>query len=208
MFDRLADLAQWAIEVVYSSGYIGVFVVVALANVHLPIPTELTLPLAGFLVGQGRFSFVLVLAASTAGGVVGALVHYLPGRLLGEESLRKLIKRIERFKLLSESDLDRASEAFERHGGKAIIIGHLIPGVGSLISIPAGIKRMPILTRFMFYTILGSSLWNVIFISLGWVLGTQWPLVERYTSIIERIVLAGIAGGILWFLWRRWKTRR
>jgi membrane protein DedA with SNARE-associated domain len=140
--------------------------------------------------------------------VVGALVHYLPGRWLGEESLRKLIKRIERFKLLSESDLDRASEAFERHGGKAIIVGHLIPGVGSLISIPAGIKRMPILTRFMFYTILGSSLWNVIFISLGWVLGTQWPLVERYTSIIERIVLAGIAGGILWFLWRRWKTRR
>src|SRR5919206_1363831 len=152
MFDRLADLTQWAIDVVYSFGYVGVFVVVALANVHLPIPTELTLPLAGFLVGQGRFSFVLVLAASTAGGVVGALVHYLPGRLLGEESLRKLIKRIERFKLLSESDLDRASEAFERHGGKAIIIGHLIPGVGSLISIPAGIKRMPILPPFIFFT--------------------------------------------------------
>src|SRR5919202_3898327 len=127
MRDLLVDLTQWAVEVVYSFGYVGVFIVVALANVHLPIPTELTLPLAGFLVGQGRFSLVPVLVASTAGTVLGALAHYLPGLWFGEERLRRFIKRVERYMLVSESDLDRASEMFERHGGKAIVIGHLIP---------------------------------------------------------------------------------
>lgn len=208
MFDRLADLARWAVEVVYSSGYEGVFVVVTLANLHLPIPTELTLPLAGFLIGQGRFSFVWVLAASTAGGVVGAVAHYLPGFWLGEQRLRKFIKRIEKFKILSEKDLDKASGAFERHGGKAIVVGHLVPGVGSLISVPAGIKRMPFYGRFMFYTIIGSSLWNIIFIGLGWVLGTQWALVERYASIIKYMILVAIVVGIVLFVWYRWRTRR
>ena len=204
----LTDLTQWAVEVVYSFGYVGVFVVVALANVHLPIPTELTLPLAGFLVGQGRFSLVLVLVASTAGTVVGALAHYLPGRWLGEERLRRFIKRVERFTLVSESDLDRASEMFERHGGKAIVIGHLIPGIGSLISVPAGIQRWPVYGRFMVYTLLGSVLWNGAFIGLGWLLGAQWALVGRYARIIEYAVLAAVLVGILWFLWHRWRTSR
>jgi membrane protein DedA with SNARE-associated domain len=208
MFDRLADIAQWAIDVVYSSGYVGVFVVVALANVHLPIPSELTLPLSGFLVGQGRFSFALVMVAATAGGVVGALAHYLPGRWFGEERLRKLVRRIERYKIVTESDLDMASRAFERHGGKAIVVGHLVPGIGSLISVPAGIARMPLFGRFMFYTVLGSALWNVIFVVLGLVLGANWPTVKQYAFIIEYAVLAVLFLVVLRFLWRRWRARK
>jgi membrane protein DedA with SNARE-associated domain len=150
MRDLLVNLTQWAVEVVYSFGYVGVFIVVALANVHLPIPTELTLPLAGFLVGQGRFSLVPVLVASTAGTVLGALAHYLPGLWFGEERLR----------------------------------------------------------RFMLSTLLGSILWNGAFIGLGWLLGVQWALVERYARIIKYAVLAVMLVVILWFLWHRWKTSR
>ena len=208
MSDLLSNLAQWAIETVYSFGYLGLFVVVTLANVHLPIPTEITLPLAGFLVGQGRFSLILVLTVSTAGAVVGAIAHYLPGRWFGEERLRRFVKSYGRFVFLRESDLDKASDLFERHGGKAIVIAHLIPGLGSLISVPAGIRRWPIYGRFMVYTLLGSALWNGIFIALGWVLGTQWSLVERYASILKYVVLAAIAAGILWFVWHRWNARR
>ena len=208
MSDGLADLAQWATEVVYSFGYIGVFVLTTLANLHLPLPSELFLPLAGFLVGQGRFSFALVLAASTAGGVIAALVHYFPGLWIGDERLRQLFRRIEKYKLLSVSDLDRASKAFERHGGKAIVLGHLIPGVGALISLPAGIKRMPLLREFMVYTIVGSALWNIIFIGLGWALGANWALVERYAATIKYVVLVAVVLGTLWFLWRRWKELR
>ena len=209
MSDLLADLAQWAVDIVYSSGYIGVFVLIALVNMHLlPVPTQLILGLAGFLVGQGRFSFLLVLAASTAGAVVASLVLYFLGLCIGKENLRQLVKRLERFKFVFGSDLVRASRVFERHGGKAILIGHLVPAVGALISVPAGLKRMPILGRFMFYTVLGSTLWNGVFIGLGWVLGANYTLVERYAPIIEYTVLAAMVGGILWLLWRRWKVRR
>src|SRR5919199_1277881 len=209
MSTLLADLAQWAIDVVYAFGYVGVAVLVALGYLHLlPLPTQLPLALAGFLVGQGRFSFVVVLITSTAGGAVASLILYLPGLWMGEESLRRLIKRFERFKLVSESDLDKASEMFERHGRKAVLIGHLIPGVTALVSIPAGLKRMPIYGRFMAYTVLGSVLWNGGHIGLGWALGAQWELVEQYGRIVELAVLAAIVGGIFWFLWRRWKAPR
>lgn len=207
MSELLGDLARWAVEAVHSFGYLGVFVVVALANLHLPVPTEVSLPLSGFLVGQGRFSFVLVMVASTAGGLAIALVHYLPGLWIGEERLRRFIGRIERFGLLSVSDLDKASEAFERHGGKAVVIGHLVPGIGALISLPAGLYRMPLL-GFVFYTVLGSALWNGVFVGLGWALGRQWRLVERYAPMVEYPVLvAVVAVVILWMVRPRRKAR-
>ena len=208
MSDLLANLAQWAVDVVYAFGYIGVAVLIGLINMHLlPVPTQLVLGLAGFLVGQGRFSFVLVLVASTVGAVVASLVLYAVGAWIGEDKLRRVIKRFERFKLIFVADLERASEVFERHGGKAILIGHLFPGIGALISIPAGIKRMPIFGRFMAYTLFGCILWNGGFIILGLLLGSNWPVVKEYASIIEYAVLAAVALGIAWFLWRRWKSR-
>lgn len=106
------------------------------------------------------------------------------------------------------SDLDRASKAFEWYGGKAIVLGHLIPGVDALVSLPAGIKRMPFLTEFMIYTIIGSALWNVVFIGLGCALGANWALVERYATITKYVVLVAVVLGILWFLWRRSKELR
>jgi membrane protein DedA with SNARE-associated domain len=207
MSGLIAELAQWAVNVVYTFGYLGVFVLIALVNLHLlPIPTQLILALAGFLIGQGKFSFVLVLASSTAGAVVASLVLYFLGFCINEESLHQFVKRFERFRLIFVSDLVRASEVFERHGGKAILIGHLVPAVGAFISIPAGLTRMPLLGRFMIYTLLGSTLWNGIFIILGWVLGAQWAVVEQYASIIEYVVLVAMVGGISWLLWRRLRT--
>ena len=207
MSDLLGNLAHWAVNVVYSSGYVGVAVLIGLINMHLlPVPTQLVLGLAGFLVGQGRFSFVLVLLASTLGAVVASLVLYALGAWIGEDNLRRVIKRFERFKLIFVADLERSSEVFEKHGGKAILIGHLFPGIGALISIPAGIKRMPIFGRFMVYTLLGCILWNGGFIILGLLLGSNWPVIKGYASIIEYTALAAIVGGILLLLWRRWKA--
>jgi membrane protein DedA with SNARE-associated domain len=207
MSDLFADLAQWVVEVVYSFGYGGVAVLIALINLHvLPIPTQLILGLAGFLVGQGRFSFTLVLVTSTAGTLFASLALYFLGHWVGEESLRRLVGRLERFRLVYKSDLDKASKVFERHGGKAIVIGHLFPAVGALISIPAGLKRMPLLRQFMGYTVLGGSLWNGAFIVLGWVLGAEWVIIEQYASVIEYTVVAALAGGIVWFVWNRRKA--
>src|SRR5919199_5147898 len=164
MSGLIAELAQWAVDVVYSFGYVGIFILIALVNLHLlPIPTQLILGLAGFLVGQGKFSFVLVLVASTTGAVAASFVLYFLGFCINEESLHRFVKRFERFRLVFVSDLVRASEVFERHGGKAILLGHLVPAVGAFISIPAGLPRMPLFGRFMVYTVLGSTLWNGVF---------------------------------------------
>ena len=202
------SVAQWVVEVVYSSGYVGVGLLVAAGYLHLLVPTQLVLPLAGFLVGEGRFSFLLVLAASTIGGVVGSIILYFPGIWIGEERVRRFVEKFGKYVFVHLSDLDKASDMFERHGGKAVLIGHLVPGVTALVSIPAGIKRMPIYGRFMFYTILGSALWNGGFIVLGWALGANYTLIERYAPIVEYTVLAAIALAILWFVWRRWRAHR
>ena len=208
MGELLADLARWVVDVIHSFGYIGVFVLVLAGSLFLPIPTELTLPLFGFLVGQGRLSFVPVLLTATAARVSASLIFYALGRRIGGERLRRLIKRVERTKLLFTSDVDKASEVFERHGGKALLIGHLIPGVGALISVPAGLKRMPIRWRFLGYTALGGTLWTGTLVSLGWALGSRWRMAELYASIIGFVVLTILIFGVLWLLWRRWKTYR
>jgi len=207
MGNLLGDIAQWTVDVVYSFGYVGVAILTALGYLHLLIPTGLVLSLAGFLVGQGQFSFIAVLIWTTAAGAVGSLILYLPGLWTSEESLRRFVGQFGRFVFVYESDLDKASKMFERHGGKAVLIGHLLPGVTALVSIPAGIKRMPIFGRFMVYTVLGTVLWNGAHLGLGWALGSQWTLVERYARLVEYVVLAMIAVGILWFLGRRWKAR-
>jgi membrane protein DedA with SNARE-associated domain len=166
--ELLTDLARWVTDVVHSFGYVGAFVLIVLGDLRLPIPTELTLPLAGFLVGQGRLSFIPVVLTATAARVTTSLILYTLGRRIGGERLRRLIKRFERFGILFTSDVDKASEVFERHGGKAILIGHLVPGVGALISVPAGLKRMPIRWRFLGYTVLGGTLWTGTLVGLGW----------------------------------------
>ncbi len=208
MGSLLAELARWVVDVVHSFEYVGVFVLVLSGSLFLPIPTELTLPLFGFLVGQGRLSFGAVLLTATAARVSAALIFYTLGLRIGEARLRRLIERVERTKLLFGSDLDRARAAFERNGGKAILIGHLIPGVGALISVPAGLGRMPIRWRFLGYTVLGGALWTGTLVGLGWALGRRWRVVELYASFIGLAVLAALASAILWFLWRRWKAHR
>ncbi len=201
----LESLVQWAMQVVYYFGYSGVAVLILLSNLFLPVPSELVLPFAGFLVGQGFFSFPLVMLAATAGSMAGAFIVYAPARRLGEEPVRRFVKRYGRFGLLSESDLDKASGWFDQHGGEAVLIGRLVPGVGALISVPAGIERMP-LWKFLTYTTIGNGIWNGIFIGLGWALGSQWGVVRQYMPVIEYAVLAILAGMILRFLWRRSRT--
>lgn len=206
MSNLLPDIVRWTTDVAYSFGYPGIAFLTMLGNLHLPVPTEITLPLAGFLVGQGRFSFIPALAWTTAAAVASSLILYALGRWLGEERLRGFVKRYGRFMFVYESDLDKASELFERRGAKAIFVGRLIPGVTSLISVPAGVYRMSIFGWFMFFTVLDSVVWNAAFIGLGWVLGSRWTVVEQYARPVEYVVLVALAIGLVWFVWRRWNA--
>jgi membrane protein DedA with SNARE-associated domain len=203
----LADVVRWVFEVVHSFGYVGVFVLILAGSLFLPVPTELTLPLFGFLVGHGRLSFFPVLLTATAARVCASLVMYEVGLRISEARLRRVVKRLERYKLVFVSDLEGASMVFERHGGKAILVGHLIPGVGALVSVPAGLKRMPLRWRFLGYTVLGCTLWNGALIGLGWALGGRWRIVEVFTSFVGSAVLVLLIFATLFFFWRRRKAQ-
>ena len=211
MSDLLGRVARWTVGLVYSLGYFGVAITVLAGNLHLPAPTGIVLPLAGFLIWQGRFSFVPVMIAATVGAVAGAFILYFVGRWFGEERLRWLFERAERIKFVSKvvstSHLDKADEMFERHGGKAILIGHLIPGVGGFISIPAGVKRMPIWWRFTVYSVIGTIPYNVAHVILGWALGSQWRQAEQYVSNVKYVIPVAIVVAVLWYLLRRLERR-
>ena len=139
MLGLLGDTLSWVMLVIEKLGYVGVAVVLALESVFPPIPSEAVLPLTGFLVSQGKMSFLGALIASTVGAVVGALILYWMGYALGEDRIRSLIKQHGRWLLLTEEDLDRSQAWFDRHGRVAVLIGRLAPLVRSLVSIPAGV---------------------------------------------------------------------
>jgi membrane protein DedA with SNARE-associated domain len=202
----LADLVRWVFEVVHSFGYVGVFVLILAGSLFLPVPTELTLPLLGFLVGHGRLSFFPVVLTATVARVCASLIMYEIGLRISEVRLRRLVKRLERYRLVFVSDLEGASRVFEEHGGKAILVGHLIPGVGALVSVPAGMKRMPLRWSFLGYSVLGCTLWTGTLISLGWALGGRWRIVEAFTSFVGSAVLILLVSAILFFFWRRRRT--
>lgn len=200
--DPVAALAAWVTGVVESLGSVGVGAMIALENVFPPIPSELILPLAGFLAGQGRLSLPAAVCAATVGAVAGALVLYALGAWLGRERLRHLIGRYGRFLGVQPEDLDRTQGWFDRHGGKVVFFGRLVPIVRSLVSIPAGFARMPLPT-FVAYTAVGSLLWNSLLIGVGWAVGDQWQRVGQYTKPLEYAVLAVLVIAVGRFVWRR-----
>ncbi len=167
-------------DVMVSLGEIGVGALTLLETVFPPIPSEIVLPLAGFLAQQGRMNLILVLILSTVGSWLGALLLYWLGRKLGEQ---RLVRGMSKLPLLDREDFERAARWFHRHGRSAVFFGRLIPGVRSLISLPAGAAHMPFIT-FSVFTIAGSLVWNCLLVGLGYFLGTQYQLVDQYSQYL------------------------
>src|SRR5829696_7678924 len=171
-------------------------------NLFPPIPSEVILPLTGFLVEEGSLMFLPALVVATAGSLVGALIIYALGRWGG----RELILRHGRVFRLKEADLDRADDWFDRYGGAVVLFGRMVPGVRSLVSVPAGLSEMP-LGRFVLLTTLGSGAWNALLIGAGWLLGENWSRVAGVVGSVSNVVLAilAIAAVILGVWW--WRSR-
>jgi membrane protein DedA with SNARE-associated domain len=201
---ELTGLAGWVVSVVDALGPAGVGLLVALENVFPPIPSEVVLPVAGYVASQGRMSLLWALVGATAGAVLGAMLLYGLGVWLGRERLRRWLERIP---LMEVADLDRAESWFDRHGGAAVLIGRCVPVVRSLVSIPAGLERMPV-PRFLLYTLIGSTVWNTGLVVAGYVLGSQWEDVGRYSDWINYAVYAAIAFVVVRFVVTRLRRRR
>jgi membrane protein DedA with SNARE-associated domain len=180
-------------------GALGVGLAVLFETVVPPVPSEVLLPLAGYLVQTGRESLGAVLGFATAGSVLGALVLYALGRRLGPDRSRRLLGRLP---LVEQRDVDRSFAWFESHGGTAVLVGRLVPVVRSFVSVPAGVVRMP-MGRFLLCTTIGSGLWNAALIGAGMLLGTQYELVERYAGALDRALLVVVGGLVLGLVARR-----
>jgi membrane protein DedA with SNARE-associated domain len=193
-------LAAWVSDVIKSFGYFGVAFLMFAENLFPPIPSEVILPLTGFLVGREDLAFVPALVAATTGSLAGALVLYALGRWGGRGLVLRLLVDVLRVK---EADLDRADEWFDRYGGVVVLFGRMVPGVRSLVSIPAGLSEMP-LGRFILLTALGSCVWNVLLISVGRLLEENWIQVAGVVGSVSNVVLvllaivAVVLGGWWW----------
>lgn len=199
LLGRIAELVQRIIE---GGGYPGIVLVMAIENIFPPIPSELVMPLAGFMAREGTFNIVFVVLAGMVGSVLGALGLYSVGAWANEDRIRRFVRRWGRFAFVSEDDLDVSLRYFRRHGEAVIFFGRLIPVVRSLISIPAGIAKMP-LPRFLFYTTIGTTIWSAILAAAGWILQSRWQEVAGYVQRYQNVVLVLVAIGAAIFLYQR-----
>lgn len=196
-------MLDWIKNLMDSLGYIGIVCLMFLENVFPPIPSEVIMPLAGFTAAQGNLSFIGVVLAGTLGSVVGALPLYYLGRVVGEDRLKQWADRYGKWLTVSGKEIERADQWFERHGPKAVFIGRLVPGVRSLISIPAGISGMNLL-QFLLYSAVGALIWTALLAYLGWLLGENYERVNTYLGPITYVVVGGLLiAGIIWVVRRK-----
>ncbi|MBS1303120.1 DedA family protein [Loktanella sp. SALINAS62] len=201
MFDFITRLID-------AAGAFGVGLVMLLENVFPPIPSELVMPLAGFQAAQGRMSLIAVFILGTIGAVLGAYLWYLVGQMLGQRRIEDFIDRHGVWLTLEVEDIRRAVAWFDRHDKAAVFFGRMVPGVRTLISVPAGLSGMG-LTRFFIYTTLGSALWNAALIAAGYLLSANYDRVAAFLNPVTNILLLGILGFYVWRVTRRlWARSR
>lgn len=195
-------IVEWVLDLMDRIGGPGIALGIFLENVFPPIPSEVILPLAGFTAAQGRYSIVEAVLWATLGSVTGALLLYGIGAALGIDRLKVIAHRMP---LVDVADIDKADAWFTKHGPKAVFLGRFVPGIRSIISIPAGIDRMPV-AKFLGYTTAGSLIWNSLFVWIGFQLGDRYHLVAQYMDPISKVVYVLIvlaALGVVAWMWRR-----
>jgi len=195
-------IIQWITTNMASMGYWGIGFLMFMENLFPPIPSELIMPLAGFTVSQGKMDFVPAVVAGVLGTILGAYPWYFAGKLIGEPRLRHWADRYGKWLTLSGRDIDKANLWFTRHGGLAVFLCRLVPGVRTLISLPAGINRMPLLP-FTVYSTVGTAIWVGFLTWLGLILGANYALVEVWIGPIAKYIAIAIVVGFGLWVWQR-----
>lgn len=175
---------DWILRIIENLGYFGLAFLMLIENVFPPIPSEIVMPLAGFLAARGTFSVWLVILAGSAGSLAGALFWFWVGQRVGRDKLMAFAESHGRWIAMAPSDIKRAEDWFHRHGKSAVFIGRLIPGVRSLISVPAGLANMNFVV-FLLYSALGTVLWTGLLAVAGFVLKSQYQKVENWLNPVS-----------------------
>lgn len=202
----LESLGTWIVAVISAGGYAGIVALMAIESVCIPLPSELIMPFAGYLVSTGQLSLLGVAIAGAVGCSIGSTVAYAVGVWAG----RPAIERWGRYVLLGSHDLDVAENFFKRYGSVAVFVGRLLPVVRTFIALPAGFARMS-MWKFQLYTFVGSLIWCFALAWLGQQLGNQWntnPAVKAAFHNADIVIVVLVVLGVAWFLWSRLRQRR
>ncbi len=196
-------MAEWILGFMNSLGYPGIVLLMIAENLFPPLPSELILPAAGFAAAQGKLNLMGVVLAGALGSVLGTLPLYYLGRIVNEERLVVWADRYGRWLTLRGKDIRKADDWFDRHGPKAVLFGRMIPGIRSLLSLPAGMSEMP-LPSFLIYSAIGSGLWATLLAGAGYLLGNNYEVVEQYVGPVGTGVVALlVVSSVVWIVWRR-----
>jgi membrane protein DedA with SNARE-associated domain len=190
--------SNWILNWIEDGGYLAVALLMLLENVFPPIPSEIVMPVAGIVAGRGDLNIGLVIVFGTLGAVVGQLLWYWLGLRVGDDGLKRLARRHGRWLTVSPDDIDKADDWFDKHGGKAVLIGRMVPGVRTLISLPAGLSEMS-LQRFLVYSSIGSGGWTTALGLIGYALGERSDSVTSWIGPVSTTVFAGI---VAYYLYR------
>jgi membrane protein DedA with SNARE-associated domain len=189
------EIANFIMQVIASSGYFGVFFLMILESAVMPVPSEIIMPFAGFLVSTGQFNIWYIVLAGSLGNVVGALIAYFVGLYLG----RGFILRYGKYILLEKKYILMTENWFKKYGEKTVFFCRMMPIVRTINSLPAGIGKMN-LKKFVMYTFLGSIPWNLALTYVGVVLGKNWNLISNYSHLVDILVVSAIVIFIVWFV--------
>jgi membrane protein DedA with SNARE-associated domain len=200
--DLIAYLAEVVIHIISSLGYFGVFLAMTIESACIPLPSEIIMPFAGFLVFKGQMNFVLAVLIGTVGNLAGSLIVYWVGMKGG----RPLIEKYGKYILLSHHDLDLADSWFAKYGRSTVFFTRMLPVVRTFISFPAGVAKVP-MKIFIPYTFLGALIWSVFLTFVGVKMGANWHTLSEYFHKADLLIAIIIVVGIVWYVWRHFKRR-
>ncbi len=195
---------HYIIAFIESTTYLGIFILMALESALIPIPSEITMPFSGFLASKGQLSLWLVILTGTLANLAGSYAAYFIGYLLEETVLENLIKKYGKFVLISHQDYQRANKWFAKYGDKIIFISRLLPGIRTIISLPAGLFKMD-LKKFTLYTVVGCFIWSTLLTLIGYYMGENWVKLESYFRKFDILIVVIIVIAAAWYIERHFK---
>ena len=194
-------ITSWIIQLIQSTGYVGIFVLMTLESALIPLPSEITMPFAGFLVQQGKLSFWFVVFAGAFGNLIGSLIAYGLGYYLEEHLILKHIRKYGKFLLITEHEYERSLHWLRKYGDAVAFFSRIMPAVRTFISLPAGIARMDF-KKFCLYTFLGSLPWSFFLTYAGLIAGENWNELKVYFHKFDLVIGIIIILGAIWWIRR------
>lgn len=196
-------IIEYCTKIIGATGYLGVFILMIFESMIAPVPSEAVMPFAGFLIYEGKFTWLGVAIASTSGSIVGSLSSYYLGLYGG----KPIVEKFGKYLLLDKHHLELTERFFDKYGEGAVFISRFIPVVRHLISVPAGIGKMNI-TKFLIYTAVGAGAWNMFLTYVGFIFKENWNTVKQYTKGVDYVIVLVIIAAFAYFIYKGLEKRK